>query len=48
MATTCAEDENVCPTAKDLSGIKRIEVWGEGIAGDVNLEVKSISANIGV
>jgi len=46
--TTCAEDASVCPTAKDLSGIKRIEVWGEGIAGDVNLEVKSISANIDV
>ena len=44
--TTCAEDASVYPTAKDLSGIKRIEVWGEGIAGDVNLEVKSISANI--
>ena len=45
--TTCAEDASVCPTAKDLSGIKRIEVWAEGVAGDINLEVKSISAIIG-
>ena len=44
--STCAEDPSVCPTAKDLASIKRIEVWAEGVAGDVNLEVKSISASI--
>ena len=44
--TTCAEDPSVCPTAKDLAGIKRIELWAEGVEGDVHLEVKSISAGI--
>ena len=45
--TTCSEDPSVCPTVKDLAGIKRIEVWAEGVAGDVNLEIKSIYASPG-
>merc|ERR1719476_333532 len=28
---TCAEDKSVCPTAKTLSSMKRIELWAEGI-----------------
>jgi hypothetical protein len=46
--TTCSEDPKVCPTAKDLAGIKRIEVWAEGVEGDVHIEVKSISAGINI
>jgi len=42
---TCAEDKSVCPTAAKLKAIKRIEVWGEGVLGKVNLEIQSISAS---
>merc|ERR1712137_799794 len=42
--TTCAEDSSVCPTASKLSKIQRIEMWGEGTAGKVHLEVKSVRA----
>merc|ERR1712224_848891 len=42
--TTCAEDSSVCPTASKLSKIQRIEVWGEGKAGKVHIEVKSVRA----
>ena len=41
---TCAEHPEACPTAKDLGGIKRIELWAEGVKSDVHLEVKAISA----
>jgi len=40
----CATDKDVCPTAAKLSKIKRIEFWGEGAAGKLHLEVKSVSA----
>ena len=42
---TCAADKSVCPTAKALSKIQTIEIWGEGKLGHVHLEVKSISAS---
>ena len=35
---------NECLTAKSLAAIKQISIWAEGIAGKVNLQVKSISA----
>ena len=41
---TCAQHPEVCPTAKDLRGIKRIELWAEGVKSDIHLEVKAISA----
>jgi hypothetical protein len=41
---TCAEDSSVCPTASKLSKIQRIEVWGEGAAGKVHIEVKGVRA----
>lgn len=44
QTTTCAEDGDVCPTAKTLAGIKRIELWAEGADGEVHLEVKQIQA----
>lgn len=42
---TCAQDKGVCPTAKTLAGIERVEVWAEGVAGKAHLEVQSISAS---
>jgi len=43
---TCKDNKDVCPSAKTLAGIKRIEVWAEGVSGKVHLEVKSISAEL--
>merc|ERR1711935_922640 len=43
QTTTCAQNKDVCPTASKLSQIKRIEFWGEGAAGKLHLEVKSVS-----
>jgi hypothetical protein len=40
----CAKDKDVCPTARKLSAIQRIEFWGEGAAGKLHLEVRSVSA----
>merc|ERR1712048_929226 len=40
----CAQNKDVCPTASKLSKIQRIEFWGEGAAGKLNLEVQSVSA----
>lgn len=40
----CAANADVCPTAAKLSKIQRIEFWGEGVAGKLHLEVKSVSA----
>mmetsp|Transcript_36551 Transcript_36551/g.60544 ORF Transcript_36551/g.60544 Transcript_36551/m.60544 type:complete len:391 (+) Transcript_36551:49-1221(+) len=44
QTVTCAASEDVCPTAKVLSSIIRIELWAEGADGKVHLEVKSIRA----
>ena len=43
---TCADDPKVCPTAKDLANIKSIEIWAEGVKGDIHLEVQSIAAGV--
>jgi len=40
----CAADKSVCPSATKLSNIQRIEFWGEGAAGKLHLEVKSVFA----
>jgi len=40
----CSEEKDVCPTAAKLAKIQRIELWGEGAAGKLHLEVKSITA----
>merc|ERR1712007_73043 len=40
----CSTEAAVCPTASKLSKIQRIEFWGEGSAGRLHLEVKSVSA----
>mmetsp|Transcript_10584 Transcript_10584/g.20052 ORF Transcript_10584/g.20052 Transcript_10584/m.20052 type:complete len:386 (+) Transcript_10584:30-1187(+) len=41
----CSEDKSVCPTQKSLAGIVRVEVWAEGVAGKIHLEIESISAS---
>jgi len=43
----CSDTPDVCPTAKTLASIKRIEVWAEGVLGKVHLEVKALSARSG-
>merc|ERR1719400_365451 len=40
----CSEDPKVCPTADDLGNIQKISIMAEGVAGDIHLEVLSISA----
>jgi len=41
---TCADDADVCITAKKLKKITRFEIWAEGALGKVHLELLSISA----
>eukprot|EP00656_Telonema_subtile_P011976 TRINITY_DN15_c0_g1_i7.p1 TRINITY_DN15_c0_g1~~TRINITY_DN15_c0_g1_i7.p1 ORF type:complete len:241 (+),score=73.09 TRINITY_DN15_c0_g1_i7:137-859(+) len=40
----CADEPDVCPSAKSLKGIKRMELWAEGALGKVHLEIQSIVA----
>ena len=44
LTKTCKEHPSVCPTAHDLTHIRRIDLWAEGVKGLVHLEVQSISA----
>eukprot|EP01063_Lacrimia_lanifica_P015839 TRINITY_DN224_c0_g2_i1.p1 TRINITY_DN224_c0_g2~~TRINITY_DN224_c0_g2_i1.p1 ORF type:complete len:392 (+),score=146.22 TRINITY_DN224_c0_g2_i1:52-1227(+) len=44
QTTTCAQDPDVCPTAKALAGILRMQVWAEGVDGKVELDVERIDA----
>jgi len=39
---TCAEDKRLCPDKKTLSNMGTMSIWGEGVEGDVDLEVKYI------
>merc|ERR1712146_112499 len=41
---TCKEDSQYCPDEKTLKNIKTFTFWGEGVAGDVHLEIKSVGA----
>lgn len=41
---TCHENELYCPDELTLKNIGRMAIWGEGVAGKVSLEIKSISA----
>lgn len=43
IITTCAKDPRFCPTDTVLKDLKTISIWGEGVGGDVHLEVYSIS-----
>lgn len=42
--TTCAADPKACPTQKRLKDLQTIQIWAEGIEGDVHLQIKSIRA----
>ena len=41
---TCAENKEYCPDEASLEDLYSIAVWGEGIEGEVDLKIKSISA----
>jgi hypothetical protein len=43
--TKCADDSKACPTTSSLENMKTISIWGEGVEGDVNLQIKSIRAS---
>merc|ERR1712217_50913 len=43
--TTCSDDAKACPSQSSLKDMKTLSLWAEGVAGDVNLEVKSIRAS---
>eukprot|EP01063_Lacrimia_lanifica_P029697 TRINITY_DN4584_c0_g1_i3.p1 TRINITY_DN4584_c0_g1~~TRINITY_DN4584_c0_g1_i3.p1 ORF type:complete len:216 (+),score=104.90 TRINITY_DN4584_c0_g1_i3:61-708(+) len=44
QTTTCADDSDVCPTAKALAQILRLEIWAEGVNGDVAIDVLRVDA----
>jgi hypothetical protein len=39
-----AEDSQYCPTEETLQNMKTMSFWGEGVEGEVSLDIKSISA----
>jgi len=43
--TKCADDVKACPTQQRLKNLETIDIWGEGVVGDVHLEIKSIRAS---
>ena len=45
--TTCADDKEVCPSAKRLAGITTFEIAAEGAAGKFELEVQKVWAGDG-
>ena len=45
----CSKDHpNVCPKESDLEHIRWMEVWSEGVAGDIHLEIQSIFAELNI
>jgi len=40
----CSEDPQYCPTIEVLEDMKTMSFWGEGVEGDIALEIRSISA----
>ena len=42
--TECSNDPSVCPTARALGSIEQIQLMAEGVAGDIHIELESISA----
>ena len=41
---TCHENDLYCPDENTLRNVKTMAIWGEGVAGDVWLEIQSIRA----
>jgi len=46
QTVTCSEDPSVCPTEEDLANIQDIQIWSEGVKGEIHLEIESISARM--
>jgi Complex I intermediate-associated protein 30 (CIA30) len=44
IKVSCADDERYCPDVGTLQNFKTLSLWGEGVAGHVNLEIVRISA----
>jgi hypothetical protein len=40
----CQDDTRYCPTVASLTNLQTISFWGEGVEGDVSLDVRSIRA----
>jgi len=45
VITSCSDNPDFCPTTETLKDIDTISIWGEGVGGDVHLEVKNIYAS---
>lgn len=41
---TCQEDSRYCPTREALQNLKKMAIWGEGVEGQVHVEIQSIYA----
>lgn len=41
---TCAEDKQYCPDETSKKDLFSIAVWGEGVKGEVNLQIQSVAA----
>lgn len=41
---TCHEDSTFCPTSRALKNVQKLAIWGEGVHGEVSLDLRSISA----
>jgi len=41
---TCQDDPTVCPSVATLQDMQTLSFWGEGISGDVALDIRSIGA----
>ncbi|CAB9525768.1 expressed unknown protein [Seminavis robusta] len=44
VTVTCAENPKYCPSSKWLANMQTISFWGEGVEGEVDLEIKQIRA----
>jgi hypothetical protein len=40
----CRDDTRYCPTVESLTNLQTISFWGEGVEGDVSLDIRSIRA----
>ena len=44
ITVSCKEDPQYCPSEKWLSNMETISFWGEGVEGEVDLEIQKITA----
>ena len=44
IIVSCADDQRVCPHASNLQDLQKLSIWGEGVEGNVHLEIHSIKA----